>query len=191
VLANPGHASRSTGTRLRHRAPDTRLAAHGVVVLAQPLGAGHCHPDGGVPKEVTMDVVILIGRILFAFAFAGASVGHLTQTDAMAGYAQSKGVPAGIARVVVFGSGVMILACAISVVLGLWGDLGALLLVIFLASTAFIMHNFWAATDPQEKQLELTQFSKDLSLAGGALVLLAVFSRDVDLTLTGPLLNLA
>jgi putative oxidoreductase len=76
------------------------------------------------------------------------------------------------------------------VALGLWGDLGALLLVLSLVPTAVVMHNFWAITDPQEKQVEMTQFSKDIALAGAALVLLAVFSRDVDLTVTGPLLGL-
>jgi putative oxidoreductase len=138
-----------------------------------------------------MDVVVLIGRILFAFCFAGASVSHLTQTESMAGYARSKGIPEGLARATVFSSGVMILVGAVLVALGLWGDLGALLIAIFLASTAVVMHNFWAITDPEEKYLEIGQFAKDVALAGGALVLLAVFSWDVDLTLTGPLLNLA
>ncbi|WP_157553112.1 hypothetical protein [Jiangella gansuensis] len=39
-----------------------------------------------------MDVLILIGRILFAVVFVGSSVAHLTDKGSMAGYAESRGV---------------------------------------------------------------------------------------------------
>ncbi len=40
-----------------------------------------------------MDVVLLIARVLYAALFLGSAVGHLAQTDAMAGYAASRGLP--------------------------------------------------------------------------------------------------
>jgi putative oxidoreductase len=40
-----------------------------------------------------MDVVLLIARVVFAALFLVSSVAHLTQTDAMAGYAAARGVP--------------------------------------------------------------------------------------------------
>ncbi|MFD0202318.1 MULTISPECIES: hypothetical protein [Saccharothrix] len=52
-----------------------------------------------------MDVIALIGRILFVFLFFGSAMGHLTQTAAMAGYAASKGVPS--AKAATFASGVL------------------------------------------------------------------------------------
>jgi len=70
-----------------------------------------------------MDVVALIGRILF-----------LTQSAAMAGAAQSKGVPA--PRVAVRATGVMQLG-ALVVILGAGGDLGGLLLTAFLTPRWF------------------------------------------------------
>lgn len=39
-----------------------------------------------------MDIVFLIGRILFGALFLAAAMGHLTQTSALAGYASSRGV---------------------------------------------------------------------------------------------------
>jgi putative oxidoreductase len=55
----------------------------------------------------------------------------------VAGYADQMGVPAASAAAV--GSGVMILAGGLMVALGVWGDLGALLLLaVFLLSTALI-----------------------------------------------------
>ena len=135
-----------------------------------------------------MDVIALIGRILFALVFFGSAMGHLTQTEAMAGYAASKGVPS--AKAATFGSGVLMVVGGLMLVLGVWADLGALLLVLFLLPTAFLMHNFWKETDPQAKQTEMIQFNKDISLAGGALMFFALYAgpgSELGLTLTGPL----
>lgn len=135
-----------------------------------------------------MDVVALIGRILFAALFLGSAFGHLTQSEAMAGYAGAKGVPQ--PKLAVQGSGVLMLVGALMVLLGIWIDLGALLLVIFLVPTALLMHAFWKETDAQAKQNEMVQFQKDLALAGGALLILALyggFGEDLGITITGPL----
>jgi putative oxidoreductase len=137
-----------------------------------------------------MDVLVLIGRILFVGVFLAGAMGHFAMTEGMTGYAQSKGVPA--ARIAVLGVGVLLGLGALSVLLGLWADLGALLLVVFLVPTAVMMHGFWSETDPQAKQMEQTQFLKDLGLAGAALMLFAFFAHvdDLGLTITGPLFNL-
>lgn len=138
-----------------------------------------------------MDVTVLIARILFASVFLAAALGHLTRTEATAGYVQSKGVP--FPRPGVLGSGLLFLVGGLSVLLGVWPDLGALLLFITLVPTALLMHAFWKETDPTGRITEQTQFLKDLSLAGGALAMFALFAfagRDLGLTVTGPLLRL-
>lgn len=132
-----------------------------------------------------MDVVLLIGRILFGLLFLGSAFGHLTQTDAMAGYATSRGVP--MARLMTLVSGVMLVIGALMVILGLWGDLGALLLVLFLVPTAFLMHGFWGETDAQAKQMEMVQFNKDIALAGASLAFIWIFMQEPDLTITSSL----
>ncbi|WP_338049543.1 hypothetical protein [Rhodococcus jostii] len=40
-----------------------------------------------------MDIVVLIGRILFSALFLSSAVGHLTQSTTMAQYAAPKGLP--------------------------------------------------------------------------------------------------
>lgn len=132
-----------------------------------------------------MDIVLLIGRILFGALFLGAAMGHLTQTASMAGYADSRGVP--MATLATRLTGVQIALGGLSVILGLWGDLGSLLLVAFLLPTAALMHGFWKDTDPMTKQMEMVQFNKDVALAGASLALFWVYSNDPGLTLTGPL----
>lgn len=135
-----------------------------------------------------MDVVALIGRIMFVALFLGSGFGHLTQTEAMAGYAASRGVPQ--PKLATLGSGVLIIVGGLMVLLGLWLDLGALLLAIFIIPTAILMHGFWKETDPQTRQMEMIQFLKDLALGGAALLVLALYAgygADLGLTITGPL----
>jgi putative oxidoreductase len=139
-----------------------------------------------------MDVLVLIGRILFSLLFLSSAYGHLSQTQAMAGYAKSKGVPSAPAAVIV--TGLMLLVGGLMVLLGIWADLGALILAVFLIPTAIIMHGFWRESDPQAKMMEMVQFNKDLALGGASLMLLAFFSfvgSDLGLTITGPLFNIS
>lgn len=116
-----------------------------------------------------MDWLYPIGRILFSMIFIMSAYGHLAKLGPTSQYTASKGVPA--PKAATFLAGLMILAGGLSVILGVWMEIGAGLLFIFLIPTAFIMHNFWAVQDPGQRQLEQVMFLKDLGLAGGALVL--------------------
>ncbi|MBF6299961.1 DoxX family protein [Nocardia amamiensis] len=137
-----------------------------------------------------MDVVVLIGRVLFVVLFLSSAFGHFAQTGAMAGYTQSRGVP--MPTYAVLASGALLALGGLSVLLGVWADLGSLLLVVMLLPTAFLMHGFWKETDPQARQQEMIQFNKDLALAGAALMLFAFFAHvdELGLTITGPLFDL-
>ena len=134
-----------------------------------------------------MDVVALIARIAFATIFIGAGIGHLTATDAMAGYAAAKKIP--MARLAVQVSGAYILVASALLVLGIWPDLGAVALVPFLLITAFVLHDFWTQESAEARQMEQQQFLKDLALAGGALGFFVLYASDAHpgLNLVGPL----
>src|SRR5262245_49151251 len=138
-----------------------------------------------------MDIIVLIGRILFVFVFLTSGYAHFTQRNMMSQYAASKGVPQALPAVLA--GGVLLVGGGLSVLLGIWADLGALMLFVFLVPTAILIHGFWKETDPQAKMTEMTHFSKDMGLAGAALMLFAFFSfagDDLGLTITGPLFHL-
>lgn len=126
-----------------------------------------------------MDIILIIGRILFALIFINSGFAHFSQREAMTGYAQFKKVPA--AKLAVPLTGLMILLGGVSIVLGLWMDLGALLLALFLVFSAFMMHNFWTIEDANQKMNETVAFFKNLSMAGAALIIFAVVSNGGDL----------
>jgi len=123
-----------------------------------------------------MDWVLLAGRILFAAIFVYAGLGfHLGMRSTAVGYSRAKGAP--LPELTVPLTGIAIAAAGVLIVIGLWVDLAALVIAVFLALTACYMHAFWKVEDPQEKMMEQTQFSKDLALAGGALILFFLFQQ--------------
>ena len=125
-----------------------------------------------------MDVVLVIARIFFAGLFISSGISHLTKLDAMTGYAQYKKVPAAKLSVII--SGLMILVGGLYIAFGVYADLGALLIALFLIPTAFMMHAFWKETDATAKQNETIGFFKDLSLAGAALIIFVLVGSGTD-----------
>ena len=137
-----------------------------------------------------MDIVLIVGRVLFSLLFISSGVAHLTKLQAMTGYAQYKKVPAAKLSVIV--TGLMLIIGGLYVALGIYADLGALLLTIFLLLSAFKMHDFWNVTDAQAKQSEMTIFMKNLALAGASLIIFVLVGSGVEFgpTITEGIFNL-
>jgi uncharacterized membrane protein YphA (DoxX/SURF4 family) len=74
----------------------------------------------------------------------------------------------------VIGSGLLILFGGVSVLLGWQPELGVAAIVVFLLGVSFPMHAFWADTDPSQRVNDLTNFTKNMALMGGTLMLVAI-----------------
>lgn len=117
-----------------------------------------------------MEILLLLGRILFGGFFIMSGINHFMNVGMMSGYAGSKNVPApGLA---VIGTGVMLVAGGLSVALGFLPILGLVLLILFLVPTSVMMHDFWTVQDPQMRAAEQVNFMKNIALAGVALALM-------------------
>jgi putative oxidoreductase len=108
-----------------------------------------------------------IGRALFSAIFIMASLGHFSKQTI--GYAASQGVP--LANLLVPLSGVLALLGGLSILLGYKARWGAALIVLFLVPVTFMMHKFWAVSDPMAAQMQQIMFMKNIGLVGGALLL--------------------
>jgi len=122
-----------------------------------------------------MNAVMLVGRILFAFMFVASGLNHLTKAEAMAGYAAYKKVPA--PKLANLLSGVLMVLGGLSIILGVYADLGAVVLAVLLVAMAVKMHDFWNAQG-EAKQPEMIGFLKNISMAGGALFLFAYAATE-------------
>ena len=119
-----------------------------------------------------MKAPFLIGRILFGGFFLYNGINHLRQRKDMANYTASKGVPAPEAAVTA--SAIPLIIGGTSMLLGVKPKWGAMAILGFLAGVSPIMHDFWRNEDPNERMNNLTNFAKNLALAGGALALMGV-----------------
>jgi putative oxidoreductase len=136
-----------------------------------------------------MDVIFLIGRILFAQIFIlSGYMAHIRGREQGVAYARAYNAPA--PEVLVPLSGAVAIVGGASIVLGVWGDVGALLVAGFLAGITPFMHAFWKETDPMMRITQMAQFQKNVALIGGALILFYAFNQlqgAAGLTITDPL----
>lgn len=121
-----------------------------------------------------MTYLFLFARILYGGFFLMNGINHFAKRSIYTQYAASKKVPAPAAAVV--GTGVLLVLGGVSVLLGIYPVIGLWLIVAFLAGTTPMMHNFWAVKEPNQRAMELVQFTKNIALLGAALMAI-VFSN--------------
>jgi len=136
-----------------------------------------------------MDVLFLVGRLLFValFLFAGV-MAHLVGYRQGVEYARSFGSP--LPEIGVPLTGLMAVGGAVLVAFGVLADLGAMLIAAFLLLITPIMHPFWKERGAQKRQVQMSMFMKNLALLGGAIVLFYLYNQlqgHAGLSLTDPL----
>jgi uncharacterized membrane protein YphA (DoxX/SURF4 family) len=117
-----------------------------------------------------MRALHVLGRMIFGGFFAYSGINHLQNSAGMAQYAGAKGVPA--PRQAVQATGVMLLAGGLSIIAGLKPRQGLALITAVLVPVSLQMHRFWEEQDPQQRQMEMIQFMKNMALVGASLALL-------------------
>ena len=119
-----------------------------------------------------MDILFLIGRILFGGFFIMAGLNHFAKMGMMAGYAASKGVMAPKASVLV--TGLMLVFGGVGMLGGFLIPWAVLSLSLFLITAALKFHDFWNVQDPQQKMAQMLFFLRNIALTGAALMMLAI-----------------
>jgi uncharacterized membrane protein YphA (DoxX/SURF4 family) len=136
-------------------------------------------------------VLVLIGRILFAYFFgAVAGVGHFKRDQMMRGYAKQMGFP--IPAVAGWVAGVWLVLGAASLSLGVWPDLGALMIGVFVIPATLFFHRFWTVEDETEKTAQKQAFYRNVIILAAAIVFFGTFvslGSDLRFSITSPLFN--
>ncbi|MFM8733730.1 MAG: DoxX family protein [Pirellulales bacterium] len=119
-------------------------------------------------------LLTVLARIMLAAIFLAAIAGKATNFKATAESMANEGVPS---PQILLGGAIAFLALGgLSVVLGLRGRIGALLLLVFLGAATYYFHDFWrlpADTSADVRQAEIIAFMKNVALMGAMLFLLA------------------
>jgi len=111
--------------------------------------------------------LVPLGRFLYSGIFLMTAFGHFSA--GYIGYAAQAGVPA--PGLLVPLSGVIAILGGLSITLGYKAKIGGWLIVLFLVPVTFMMHNFWAVTDPMMRGMQMAMFWKNVSMLGAALLI--------------------
>ncbi|MGE0151451.1 MAG: DoxX family protein [Reyranellaceae bacterium] len=116
------------------------------------------------------DTLDLIGRIFLALLFLGSGVSKIMDYQSVGQSMAGAGVPM-VAAALPLAIAVEI-AAALGLIFGLLTCLSALALIVYTVAATYFFHNFWAF-EGQEAQMHTIQFSKNLALVGGLLLVVA------------------
>lgn len=121
----------------------------------------------------TQTWTLRLGRLALGAIFLLSGLGKLADLQGTAAYMRSAHMPA----VPLFLAGAIALEIlgGLSVISGFKARWGALALIVFLVPTTLIFHGFWAYQG-MERQMQMINFLKNLSIGGGLLYLFAVES---------------
>lgn len=119
-----------------------------------------------------MIYLFVLGRVLLGGYFLKNAYNHFKNSNALTGYAQSKGVP--VPNLAVMLTGLMLLFGGLGILLGVYVGFAILLISIFLIGVTFQMHQFWKVTEPMARMGEEINFYKNLALLGAVLMLTAI-----------------
>ena len=119
-----------------------------------------------------MEIVFLLGRLIFGGYFVMQGINHFVQKKGLTEYARAKHVAS--PELAVSLSGALLAASGICIVLGIFVDIALLALVLFLFITSVVMHAFWKDTDPSAKMNNHISFMKNMALLGASLMMLSI-----------------
>jgi putative oxidoreductase len=66
---------------------------------------------------------------------------------------------------------VWLLAASASIALGIWPDIGALMVGAFVIPAAWYFHRYWTINDPGQKQTQSASFHRNVEILGASLVM--------------------
>jgi uncharacterized membrane protein YphA (DoxX/SURF4 family) len=118
------------------------------------------------------EYILLLSRLILGFYFLFNSFNHFRNLNSLAGWVQSKNVPA--PKFMVALTGILLLVGGLSILLGVYIQIGIVALTLFFLPVTFLMHDFWRETDPQMKMMQMINFMKNLALWAAILALLFI-----------------
>jgi uncharacterized membrane protein YphA (DoxX/SURF4 family) len=139
--------------------------------------------------STTASAILLLGRILFVAMFVVAAQGNIvshqryvTMTTGKLPLPYVAGWPVGAWQMVAI----------LSVVLGIWPDVGVLMIAAFLVPTTILFHPYWTFSDPAQSLTQRGYFLRNVTLLGATLALFAFFTvaGPGQFAITGSFFNL-
>jgi uncharacterized membrane protein YphA (DoxX/SURF4 family) len=123
--------------------------------------------------STTASAILLVGRILFVALFVVSARGHIVNHARFVTTARGR-IP--VPYVAGWPVGIWLIVAVLSMVLGIWPDIGALMMAAFLIPTTLLFHPFWTFSDAAQRRTQQGSFFRNVSLLGATLSLFALLS---------------
>jgi putative oxidoreductase len=123
--------------------------------------------------EFFKDLAILIGRICISASFLWAALEKLFHWKGAAEYMRMKRVP--YIWIALPSAIIMQIIGGLSLLLGIYTRVGAVILILFIVPAAIQAHSFWRV-EGHERMNEKSFFMKDVAIFGALLLLLVLGS---------------
>ncbi len=123
--------------------------------------------------STTASVILLLGRIFFVAMFVVAAQGNIVNHQRYVTMTKGK-LP--VPYVAGWPVGAWQIVAILSVVAGIWPDVGLLMIAAFLVPTTLLFHPFWTFSDPAERRTQRGYLLRNVSLLGATLALFALFT---------------
>src|SRR5450759_2606213 len=105
-------------------------------------------------------IVLLIGRLLFIALFLVSAFGHLSKGEMMVGYARAKKMP--LAPLGGWPAGLYQIVAVALIAIGIWPDIGAIMLGVYVTIAGFYFHNYWTIEEATQRQTEQLNFFRNV-----------------------------
>jgi putative oxidoreductase len=139
----------------------------------------------------TTGIIQLIGRLLIGLYWIYNSGFHIAKSKMAEDYARGMRFP--VPAIAGWPTGVWMIAAGLSIGLGIWPDVGALMAIVFAVPAMAWFHRFWELDDPMQRQFQQGYFWRNLYIVAASLVMFAFFTAAGDAlryTITGPAFDL-
>lgn len=140
----------------------------------------------------TAGAVLLVGRVLFAAYFAYYGYGHLRGSRGFVDRARAGGkLP--VPFLAGWPAGVWLWAGALSIALGIWPDIGALMIALFVSLTIVFVHDFWNLDEEGGRETQRQLFLRNSAFVAANVALFGTFvglGDRLPFALVPPLLSL-
>ena len=111
--------------------------------------------------------VTLVGRVLLSAIFILSGLNKIVGFSHTTEYMAAHGVP--MPALWLLPAILLELAGGVSLLVGYYTRLGAVLLLVFLVPVTLVMHDFWTIEDAAARRIDMIMFMKNVAIAGGLL----------------------
>ena len=117
-----------------------------------------------------MEIVLLVGRIIFGLYWVNAAILNLMGLEKGAANAGEHGVP--FPKFSFIATAPVMIVSGLSIAFGFYSWVGAIALIAFLIPASVLRHHFWDVADPQQAGAERRDFEKNMALVGACFLII-------------------